>query len=553
MAVYTKFYLLQAGTLVPNMGNTSWPAGGWHRTGNFTVMIDGAKFGSGARAATRNETSATTPYDLGVIRGVSRKLLPQTISGTVDLVLGVSESSTGADFYSRLHLYVYNATDDAVLGTLVSAAESAAGDVEWTTTNTGTAFTAPVALSALAIPDDGKEYYLVAELGPRAYNSSTGSVTASMRFGAVDGALAPLADLTVGSTSTSTLAGFLQFSNGITVEAATAGSDFVAGTMMIPGADDSLNGGPEVAVILSTLDGTTVGSWPELPTAETGDNLPSGAFAISAQAQPGFGPVAIRIYDGDKAFVADIPVATLAAGTWGAFSPIRSDQNDTFYVMQIAAASPTTLHAIASDGTVIDSWTMPSSAGRGCAAMAPARDGSKVYFGFRTSDESCNGIGVFDLAGAGSELTALVPTAAGKVFGRDLLVTADGDILVSHQQPSPSFEWDIERYNPDGTLAATYALPVDSADFDKIELSQNPLDPDTFWARTYPADGVSRWIQFDIASGDELNAYDVTLKNGAGDQTLVPLSCPFIIFPQSTDQPEVIGPLAWVHWPRVQP
>ncbi len=551
MPGYTKFYVLNAGTVAPQFDFTPWSAGSWLTGGNFSVLMDGAKFGSQNNQATRAETSATNPYDLGVIRAVSRKLLAQSISGTVDIVLGVSEANLAADFFTRLHLYVYNATDDVVLGTLVSYAESAgAGDTEWTTTSTGVAFTSAQTLAGVTVPSDGKDYYLVAELGVRGYNSSTGTHTARMRFGAMDSTLTPVADLTAGSTSTSTLAGFLQFSNPITVEASIGDTLLTAGRILIPGADQALNGGPEVAVILDAATAAIVGYWHEFPTAETGDNLPDGTYAVTAQALPGGNVTAIKLFDVDNQPVATVAVSTLAAGTWGAFSPLRSDQDDTFYVLRIASSSPTTLHAIASDGTVLGSWTMPSSAGRGCSAMCPARDGSKVYFGFRTSDEFCNGIGRFDLAGAGSELTALIPTAAGLSLGRDLLVTADGDVLVTVL--SGLSDTEIRRYADDGTLLATYALPTGSRVGDNVELSQNPLDPTSFYVRTYPSSSQSLLKRIRISDGVELMSEPMTLNDGA-NQTYIPTSCPFIIAPFSLDTSEVIGPIAWVHTYRVQP
>lgn len=212
----TRFYLLnETAPYTP----ASWQ-GGWDLDGTITRACDPFKFGSTTTTATRAETSATNPFKVGVLRVVSRRLAPQTISGTVDMVVGLTESNVAADFFTRLHLYVINSTDGSVLGTLLNGyTESAAGGAtEWPTTNTGTALQGAQALSSVTVPNDGDDYRIVAELGYSSENAVITSRTGTIRYGARPGSVTPaLSDLTAGSTSTTTLAGFLEFSGTVSL------------------------------------------------------------------------------------------------------------------------------------------------------------------------------------------------------------------------------------------------------------------------------------------------------------------------------------------------
>lgn len=209
----TKFYLLnEAAPYTP----AAWQ-GGWDLDGTVSRAMDPHKFGGVVASATRAETDASNPYRVGVLRLVSRRLAPQTISGTVDGVFGVAETNAGANFFTRLHLYVINSTSGAVHGTLLNQYEetSAGGASEWTTTNTGRGLQSAQTLSDVTIPNDGDDYRIVAEIGVRAENADTTSFTASVRYGARPSTVGPAhGDLTVGSTST-TLAGFLEFSGTV--------------------------------------------------------------------------------------------------------------------------------------------------------------------------------------------------------------------------------------------------------------------------------------------------------------------------------------------------
>lgn len=210
----TRFYFLNE---VAPYTPAAWQ-GGWDLDGSVTRAFDPHKFGTTSTTATRAETSATAPFRVGVLRLVGRRLAPQTISGTVDMVTGLSESNVAADFYTSLHLYIVNSTLGTVHGTLLNqyTESSAGGAAEWPTTNTGRGLQSAQAISNVTIPNDGNAYRPVAEIGYSSENVDITSRTGSIRYGARPNTVGPaLSDLTVGSTSTSTLAGFIEFSGTI--------------------------------------------------------------------------------------------------------------------------------------------------------------------------------------------------------------------------------------------------------------------------------------------------------------------------------------------------
>lgn len=196
--------------------------GGWNATTTRIVAMDPAKFGLSNTSVSLAETTATSPWRMGLLRIVSRPLAPQTISGTVQVCFGVSENSATADMFWRAHIYVINADTGTVLGTLLNMYEesSGGGGTEWPTTNTGKSFQAAQTLTNVTIPNDGANYVMVAEMGTIAYNTVTTSFTGVMRYGTITTGNSELADLTAGLTTTSTHSAWLEFSNTISLAAA---------------------------------------------------------------------------------------------------------------------------------------------------------------------------------------------------------------------------------------------------------------------------------------------------------------------------------------------
>lgn len=184
--------------------------GTWNDTaGSVTKALDQSKEQGGVSAAvSRAEAVATNPYDVLLYRGISGPMAAQTLSGNLNVCIGVSESNIAADFNWHLHLYVTVGDSDTVRGTLINDYVEAAGVNEWPTTGTMIALNAAVALSSLAVSAGDR---LVALLGVRARNTVTTSYTASLRYGSADAIGTGLAEGSVGNTAITLLAGYLTF------------------------------------------------------------------------------------------------------------------------------------------------------------------------------------------------------------------------------------------------------------------------------------------------------------------------------------------------------
>lgn len=211
---YSKFYLFNG-----DGGNISGTAltwkGGWNNTlSNSNVsVIDPVKIHSPASFKSASETSATNGFKVGVARGVSRSLPAQTISGTLDVILGIVESNADANMYWKVYAYVTVGLTDSVRGVLLDYEDNT---VEWPTVSTGTALPSAQTLTSVAISDGDR---VVVEFGYVARNTLTSSRTGTIRTGCMTSAegLTAQSDLTVGSTSTTTLAGSITFSGNIYV------------------------------------------------------------------------------------------------------------------------------------------------------------------------------------------------------------------------------------------------------------------------------------------------------------------------------------------------
>lgn len=342
----------------------------------------------------------------------------------------------------------------------------------------------------------------------------------------------------------------------------TSSDDFAEGRMMIPGADVSLPTGsaPEEAAVLSASTGDKQAEMPWLPPAECGDNLPSGIFALMAQGVfPGGNVTFISVHNPDGSVIATptLPTPPTNASSW---SPIRRVGTDQFIYLRIDINGPGAggvaprLSTIDDAGTLGGTTiTMPASANGGASALAAQHDLSIVYFGFRTgagaaSARISNGIGRLSWP-SGTELDPLIPTAAGLNIGRDLIVTEDGDILVTIL----AVPNEIRRYNDAGDLLATYPLDVNANVGDSVELSYEPDDPTAFWVRTYPSATTSRFLKIRIEDGETLIDFTVTTVGGGGSgPTLVPVSCPFLIAPGAVAEglQAIIGPHLIINFPR---
>jgi hypothetical protein len=186
--------------------------GAWDDTaGAVTRTLEAEKLPGGGVHATvaRAETNASANFEVLLYRGVSGPLAAQTITGTIDVLIGMQESSTSADFVWHIHVYVTQGDSDTPRGTLLTDFVDTGN--EFTTSTTGRALASAQALSSLAISAGDR---LVVEIGYTALNAVTTSFTGTLRYGYLNSSVDALPDVTLGGAATNT-ASFITFSNAI--------------------------------------------------------------------------------------------------------------------------------------------------------------------------------------------------------------------------------------------------------------------------------------------------------------------------------------------------
>ena len=206
---FTKLYLgAGAPTYTPATVRGAWDdSAGAVTRALVQSKIDGGLITSVSRA----ETNVSGTWDVLLYRGVSGPLAAQTISGTVDLIVGVDVDTAAADMCWHVHIYATQGDTDTPRGTLLADYVEAVAN-EWPATDAGKALASAQAMASLAISAGDR---LVVELGYIARNVTTTSRTGEIHYGTKDPATGyDAADLTVGVNPT-TFAGFLVFSSAI--------------------------------------------------------------------------------------------------------------------------------------------------------------------------------------------------------------------------------------------------------------------------------------------------------------------------------------------------
>ena len=145
-------------------------------------------------------------------RGVSAALGAQTVSGTLDVLLGVYEDAAAADICYHLHAYVTQGDSDTVRGTLLSNYLETTSN-EWGTSSTtsGKGLASAQTLTNVSASAGDR---IVVEVGFICRSSLAVAYTGTVQYGTTSGG-SPVGDLTVGGDGTA-LAGFLTFSANLT-------------------------------------------------------------------------------------------------------------------------------------------------------------------------------------------------------------------------------------------------------------------------------------------------------------------------------------------------
>jgi len=218
---FTKLYLTNAtATFDPATTKGAWTS----TSSKVTKALDSQKNDrqGDTTTVTATDTVTTNPNKILLYQGISGPLAGQTISGNINVVIPILESSASADFNWGVHVWVTQGNSASVRGTLLTDYNEALGTNEWPTTITAKQLNAATAMSSLAVTAGDR---MVVEIGIYARNTVSTSFTATLRYGTCDATshLAFASDLANGDTGTNltTKAPYLTFSSAITEDTVT--------------------------------------------------------------------------------------------------------------------------------------------------------------------------------------------------------------------------------------------------------------------------------------------------------------------------------------------
>lgn len=256
---FTKLYLAnRAATYLPATIRGAWD----QTTGAVNFALDPTKTGGALTFKGANETNAADNFDVLLARGVTGPLAAQTISGTVDVIIGNWESNADANYHWHIHIYATQGDSDTPRGTLLSDYVEAAGVNEYTSgaTAAGKALNTAQTLSSLAISAGDR---IVVEIGYVSHNTHTTSREGRIYYGCGDITLGTaLPDLTVGQDpDAGGYASFITFSNSITeVDVPVRVTQIVAETLSAQAA------APAFRVTQLVVETLSVRSFPQVGT-----------------------------------------------------------------------------------------------------------------------------------------------------------------------------------------------------------------------------------------------------------------------------------------------
>lgn len=216
-----------------------------------------------AATLTGIETSAVNNWDVLLATFVSDGLAGNVSFATTDTVkgvIGVSESATGMNAVTHIHIWVTTGNTDTVRGTLLL---DNIGSTNWSTTISGlTTGIANLSNNVSALAGD----HIVVEVGYQAQNTVTTSFTGTIAFGANT----PTVDLTNGDTSTVAHPSWIEFSTTFPAQVVLLGQSFNtnSGTHTVTATPN----GNDLIVIVTANTGSTV------DTAPSDNNVNAGTY-----------------------------------------------------------------------------------------------------------------------------------------------------------------------------------------------------------------------------------------------------------------------------------
>jgi hypothetical protein len=229
VASYSKVYLDSFGAVASDPANTAGNTqGDWDSPNGNGCSPSPLKQGNANSSNATSITSNSNPRTRCLLEGTSPPMNAQTLSGTMQVCIGMHQSNADAHMALRVHLWVVTegyqggttignspqAPVDVIVGTLVDKYEDPDTN-ELPTTTTFVQASAAIPLTTLAVPQNSR---LVWEIGVIVRSALGVARTVTVRRGTMTSSAdtgTALADGAVGGTDTSTKAGWISFSNAI--------------------------------------------------------------------------------------------------------------------------------------------------------------------------------------------------------------------------------------------------------------------------------------------------------------------------------------------------
>jgi hypothetical protein len=296
--------------------------------------------------------------------------------------------------------------------------------------------------------------------------------------------------------------------------------DVVAGALFV---NDDADGYP--AAILDPVDGHVRRYITPFPYGEMGDILPNGKLLYKANDRTKLG-----LYDTDLTLLASpspFPAHveegdTYIDGTNPWYPQIRSNNLDTFFVANLNAYDNSCVLKTVSDAGVIGatSWTLPNVPN----GIGVSPNGTILYYGYGT------GIYRYDLVNS----TALAPLRAhgidtGFWFAaqKDLIVQADGTLLVTYEIGTPTYGGEIRHYAANGTLLNTYDMSGGGTGYVWVlNRLARAVEDNAFWVWRFGMlntgfhSGQSRYTKIQVSDGTILADFTVDeINEGWGQES----------------------------------
>ena len=329
----------------------------------------------------------------------------------------------------------------------------------------------------------------------------------------------------------------------------TAGPHGTAPAGLLVIADDT-PGYP--AIVIDATTGTVLRSVYPFPAGEEGDSLPGGTVLM---ADP-YDTDTFRLYGPTFALIASIPFLGID------YARVRATPAAGLYYIADggSGATPPTVGTVTPTGTLgATTWTLP--AGGEMGALAGNNTGTILYYTHPYTDATLRRWDLVNDVG----LSPLVAAITDHVVP-DILMLADGSIVVGYYNHLGSHNYTVKRYNASGTVLNTYEF---GSNFSMVPRLGYSLTAGAFWVYSQPStgtyDGYARL--FEVRASDGVILTTLTVPQYGGGAYALPItgatpvpfgvspSCP--IFPLWSPLPACgeappdeggPGPLAWIEW-----